>query len=78
MCAFAGACLAQSAGGDFALTAYSIAGGGGQSTSQEFSAEVTVAQPLAAGGMSGGVYDVLAGFQQDDGVDDALFSDGFE
>lgn len=75
--AIAGSALAQSAGGDFAITREVIAGGGGSAQGGDFGVAATAAQP-ATGVSSGGDFTVRGGFHVPVARGDPLFSDGFE
>ena len=76
----AGAALAQSSGGAYALDPQSIASGGGRSTGGVFSLEGTIGQHDASNVLGGGVFELTGGFHQraQGGLADALFSNGFE
>lgn len=79
--ALAGTALAQSAGGDFAITREVVAGGGGRATGGSFIATTTTAQPVAALS-SGGDFVLSGGFQVPAGpappLGPDIFRDGFE
>ena len=72
--------LAQSSGGDFEITKYTIDGGGGQSSGDGFSVTGTIGQADASvEPMSGGGFTVAGGFWPDDSeLPDLIFSNGFE
>ena len=72
-----GVALAQSAGGDFAITRQVIAGGGTSAQGGDFGVAATAAQP-ARGTSSGGDVTVRGGFHVPVPRGDTLFSDGFE
>lgn len=72
-----GVALAQSTGGDFAITRQVIAGGGSSAQGGEFGVAATAAQP-AVGISSGGDYTLSGGFHVPVPRGDPLFSDGFE
>jgi len=72
-----GVALAQSAGGDFAITRQVIAGGGSSAQGGDFGVAATAAQ-AAAGISSGGEFTVSGGFHVPAPRGDPLFSDGFE
>ena len=71
------AAIAQSTGGNYAVTSQSIAGGGGYSDGGAFTLEATTGQTDAGSSLSGGIYEVAGGFQPV-ANDDSVFSDGFE
>lgn len=68
---------AQSTGGLYSLTSHSIAGGGGHSSGGTYSLEGTTGQNDAGSALSGGVYDVVGGFQSS-AASDVVFGNGFE
>lgn len=71
--------LAQSSGGDFTITRYVIAGGGGDSTGGDYSLSSTIAQPLAGTQSNGGGFRLTGGFRVPlTDRTDALFRNGFE
>ena len=72
-----GVALAQSAGGDFAITRQVIAGGGASAQGGDFGVAATAAQ-ATAGTSSGGEYTLIGGFHVPVPRGDPLFSDGFE
>lgn len=72
-----GGSLAQSAGGDFAITRQVIAGGGASASAGDFGVVGTAGQS-APGISSGGDFTIRGGFHVPADRDDALFSDGFE
>lgn len=69
---------AQSSGGDFALTKFAVAGGGGAGSGGVFAVVTTAGQP--AGVHSGGVFQLVGGFHQPAANVGhvRLFCDGFE
>ena len=75
--AVAGSALAQSSGGDFAITRQVIAGGGTSAQGGDFGLAGTAAQ-AAPGVSSGGAFTVRGGFHVPAPRGDPLFSDGFE
>ncbi len=72
-----GVALAQSSGGDFAITRQVIAGGGTSAQGGDFGLAATAAQS-APGISSGGDFTVSGGFHVPAPRGDPLFSDGFE
>ena len=71
--------FAQSSGGNFVLTKFAVAGGGGAASGGAFSVATTAGQP--AGVHSGGAFQLVGGFHQPkgSGANSArLFCDGFE
>lgn len=69
--------LAQSSGGEFEISGYTIDAGGGTSTGSTFELTGTIAQPDASVGPStGGEFVLAGGFWAR--AADLLFSDGFE
>lgn len=75
--ALAAAAFAQSMGGVYTATSQSIAGGGGYSEGGDFALDATAGQNDAGGTLSGGIYEVVGGFQPV-ANGDAVFSNGFE
>lgn len=69
---------AQSSGGDFALTRFSVAGGGGAGSGGVFAVVTTAGRP--AGVHSGGVFQLVGGFHlpATDAGAVRLFCDSFE
>lgn len=72
-----GVALAQSAGGDFAITRQVVAGGGASAQGGDFGLAATAAQSTL-GISSGGDFTVRGGFHVPAPRGDPLFSDGFE
>lgn len=71
--------LAQSSGGDFAITRSVIAGGGGDSSGGLFRLRGTVGQSVAGDTASGGEFAVRGGFWMSLAErPDPVFTDGFE
>jgi hypothetical protein len=70
---------ADSSGGPYTLTKQSIAGGGGAVANEGYTAVATTGQS-AAGGASGGSFQLISGFHPapEPAVPDALFQNGFE
>jgi hypothetical protein len=71
--------LAQSSGGDFAITKSTIDNGGGISTNGDFSLTGTIGQADANHQIStGGEFALAGGFWADATVIDLIFKDSFE
>ncbi len=73
--------LAQSSGGEFQVTKSTIDAGGGASSGGEFELTGTIGQPEAdSRAAAGGEFVVAGGFwaNAEGGIDDDIFSDGFE
>lgn len=75
--ACAGTALAQSSGGDFAITRQVIAGGGASASGGGFAAAATNGQ-ASVDVATGGAFAVRGGFHVPADLNDPLFSDGFE
>jgi hypothetical protein len=73
--------LAQSQGGQFAITKSTLDGGGGVSSQGSFEVRGTIGQPDASlQSAVGGIFTVTGGFWAGSGAapEDLIFSDGFE
>lgn len=71
--------VAQSSGGNFVLTKFALAGGGGVASGGAFGVVTTAGQP--AGVHSGGAFQLVGGFHQPAGAGAngaRVFCDGFE
>lgn len=75
--ACAGVAVAQSSGGEFAITRQVIAGGGNAASGAGFTAVSTAGQPSVEVAV-GGPFVVRGGFHVPAELTDTLFSDSFE
>lgn len=75
----AGAAVAQSAGGTYALTSHGVVGGGGKSSGAGLVLDSSIGQSDAGTLLVGATYQLTGGFQQAPAsLGDGVFSHGFE